>query len=321
MEKRKIIIDCDPGVDDALALALTAAWKDKLEVLAVTTVSGNQTIEKVTDNALKLTEFYGLDVPVAQGLETPIIREPQYAANIHGDSGIGYAVLPETDRKPVEKKAVLYLADLLLGLPEGEKITIVATGPMTNIGLLLRLFPEVKEHILEIIFMGGSLCGGNVTLSAEFNIYVDPEAADIVIHSGIPLVMCGLDVTTQCTLKRNHILKMCQSGNPVAQLCGEMVGYELDNTASAIRGEVNIHDAVTIMYLVHPEIFTGKRMILDVDCSEGKSRGTTMGAFFWWKNEEKDTNALVLTDEVDQEKFREYLISALYELGASKQNN
>lgn len=314
MKKKKIILDCDPGVDDALALAYAAACPDAFELLAVTTVGGNQTIEKVTRNALDLVEFYGLDVPVVKGMAGAIVREPLYAPETHGETGLGNCVLPQAARSPENGHAVFYMYQLLANLPEGEKITLIPTGPLTNIAMLLKLFPEVKDKIQEILFMGGAACGGNVTPCAEFNIYVDPEAAKIVFHAGVPIVMCGLDATLKCCLTRSQVLKLCQSGNKVAKACGDMVGFYLENTANKYRGVASIHDVVPLMYLIHPEIFTPKKTILDVDCSEGVSRGSTICDFRWWKYEEEEMNALVLMD-ADSSKFQEYLITALYELG------
>lgn len=312
--KRKIIMDCDPGVDDAIALAFAAAHSDELELLALTTVSGNQTIEKVTENALKLVDFYGLDVPVAKGMREPIVREALYAPEVHGATGLGACVLPETSRSVADENAVLYMRKLLMELPEGEKVTLIPTGPLTNIGMLLKLFPEVKEKIREIVFMGGAASGGNVTITAEFNMYVDPEAAKIVFHAGIPLVMCGLDVTMKCTLKRSQVAKLCQSGNPVAKACGDMAGFYLENTPSKYRGESSIHDVVPLMYLIYPEIFKIEPTILDMDCSEGASRGATLCGYDWWRHDESKINASILMD-ADSSKFQEYLIEALYELG------
>lgn len=313
-KKTKIIIDCDPGVDDAIALAFAAAHSDDLELLAVTTVSGNQTVDKVTENALRLLDFYGLDVPVARGMEGPIVREPLYAPEVHGETGLGQCVLPDTSRCAVQEHAVLYLRRRLMELPEGEKVTLVPTGPLTNLAVLLKLFPEVKTKIREIVFMGGAVCGGNITVSAEFNMYVDPEAARIVFHAGLPLTMCGLDVTNKCTLKRSQVTKLCQSGNPVAKICGDMAGYVLEHTSNKYRGEISIHDAVPLMYLIYPEIFKGERTILEMDCSEGAARGTTLCGYHWWERGEEETNAFVLKD-ADGSKFQEYLITALYELG------
>lgn len=312
MSKRKIIMDCDPGIDDAVALAYAAANQDALELLAVTCVSGNQSIDKVTKNALNLTEFYGLDVPVAKGMGEPLVRKSVFAGDIHGKNGIGECELPQAKKQAESQHAVFYLRDLLMNAE--EKITLICTGPMTNIALLFKMFPEVKEHIEEIVFMGGAARGGNVTPCAEFNVYVDPEAAKIVFDSGLPLVMCGLDVTWKCNLDRKQVLKLCQSGNPVAKVCGEMVGFSIENSDNKYRGKACMHDVVPLMYLIHPEIFKYERTILDVDCSENVSRGTMMCDLRWWKHEEEEMCDLMLVD-VDERRFQEYLILALYELG------
>ncbi len=313
MKKRKLIIDCDPGVDDAVMLALAAAHQEQLEIMGIITVSGNQDIEKVSRNARDLSEFFGMKAPVARGMDRPIVRKPLYAPETHGEDGIGGCVLPAAQKTEIRENGILFMRKLLEEMQPEEKASIVATGPLTNIALLLRMFPETAERIREIVFMGGSLSGGNVTDAAEFNFYEDPEAAKIVLHSGVPLVMCGLDVTEKCTLTRKQILKMCQWGSPAAKLCGDMLGYCLENSSEKYRGEVSVHDAVPVLYLLHPEIFEGGHKILDVDCSEGTARGAVLGGFRWWKNETEETNVYVLTD-ADKKKFQEYLITSLYEL-------
>lgn len=312
MEKRKIIIDCDPGIDDAVALAYAAAKKDYFDVIAVTTVSGNQSIEKVTRNALDLVDFWGLDVPVAKGMGEPLVRKVLHAADVHGENGIGECVLPKSEKTVVERNAIFYLRDLLMEAK--EKITLVCTGPLTNIALLLKMFPEVKEHIDEIVFMGGAARGGNITPCAEFNVYVDPESAKIVFDSGIHLVMCGLDVTWRCNIDRRQVTKLCQSGNKAAEVCGDMIGYNIENTDSKYRGKACMHDVVPLMYLIHPEFFKYERTILDVDCSDNVSRGTIMSDLRWWKHEKEEMKDFVLLD-VDEKKFQEELILAIYELG------
>ena len=160
--------------------------------------------------------------------------------------------------------------------------------------------------------MGGAVAGGNVTASAEFNLYVDPEAARIVFKSGLPIVMCGLDVTEKCALTSSQIQKLSQSQNKIARFCGEMTGYSLAN-GNKFRGKVSIHDAVPYMYLTHPEIFKVEKVALDVDCSDGVSAGRTIVDFRWWMYEESEENIAVV--DVDVAKFQEYLIEAIYELG------
>lgn len=313
MKKRKIIIDCDPGADDAVMLALAAAHQDQLEILGVTTVSGNRDVHTVTRNALDLTEYFGLDVPVVRGMLAPILREADLSVNEKTGAGLGGCSLVRSSKKEEADNGILYMCRMLEELEEGEKLTLVATGPLTNIALLLRVFPEVRDRIGQIVFMGGSLSGGNFTDAAEFNFYKDPEAAQMLFHEKLPLVMCGLDVTEQCTLTRHQILKLCQSGKKAAKLCGDMLGFCLEHSPEKFRGEISVHDAVPMMYLLHPEIFQGEYKILDVDCSDGASRGAVLGGFRWWKNQQEETNVYVLT-ETDREKFQEYLIEALYEL-------
>ena len=151
------------------------------------------------------------------------------------------------------------------------------------------------------------------------NIYVDPEAAQIVCKSGIPLVMCGLDVTTQCFLTKNQIAKLCQSNNEVAKVCGDMAGFYISQPYNKYKGTVNVHDAVPFMYLVHPEFFSGEKAKISTDCSEGVSRGSTLCDFRWWNYEEEEMNALVLT-KADTEQFQQHLISAIYELGEARKS-
>jgi pyrimidine-specific ribonucleoside hydrolase/ribosylpyrimidine nucleosidase len=316
INKLNVIMDCDPGIDDALAMAYAAANPQRFRMLAVTSVGGNQSIEKVTRNALDLTEFYGLDVPVARGMGTPITRKPHLAADIHGQTGLGNCTLPRASKELASTNAVLYLYQLISSLPEGEQVTLVPTGPLTNIGLLLKVFPEVSSRISQIVFMGGAACGGNVTSCAEFNIYVDPEAAKIVFDAGIPLVMCGLDVTLKCFLTGEQIKRLSESGNPVAKACADMADFSMKLPFNVGKGGVSIHDAVPFMYLVHPEIFHSEPAFLDVDCSEGVSRGTTICDFDQYKYSEAEMNATVLMD-AETSRFQEYLLTAIYELGES----
>lgn len=315
-EKIKVIMDCDPGIDDGIALAYVAAHQDEIELLAVTTFAGNQTIDKVTKNALELVDFYGLKVPVARGQERPLVKEVIHAEEFHGETGLGHCVLPETGTKAASDNAVFFIREILDDLPEGQQVTFIETAPMTNLALLLRVFPEVKDKIRRIVFMGGAVKGGNVTPAAEFNIYADPEAAKIVFEAGIPLVMCGLDATMKCNLTRNQIMKLCQSGNPVARACGDMAGYVLENS-SKYRCVASIHDAVPFMYLLHPEFFKMEKAILDVDCSDGAGRGAMLCDFRWWLHDEEKIKDMILTD-ADTESFQQELFEAIYSVTGQK---
>lgn len=315
-EKIKVIMDCDPGIDDGIALAYAAAHQDEIELLAVTTFAGNQTIDKVTKNALELVDFYGLKVPVARGQERPLVKEVIHAEEFHGETGLGHCVLPETGTKAASDNAVFFIREILDDLPEGQQVTFIETAPMTNLALLLRVFPEVKDKIRRIVFMGGAVKGGNVTPAAEFNIYADPEAAKIVFEAGIPLVMCGLDATMKCNLTRNQIMKLCQSGNPVARACGDMAGYVLENS-SKYRCVASIHDAVPFMYLLHPEFFKMEKAILDVDCSEGAGRGATLCDFRWWLHEEDEMKDIILTD-ADTGNFQQELFESIYSVSGCR---
>lgn len=310
--RRNIIMDGDPGIDDAIALALAAAHPEAFHLLALTTVTGNQTLEKVTENARRLVEFYELDIPVARGAETPVLREPQTASDIHGQNGLGDVQLPEAVRPLASENGVVFLYETIRSLPEGEKVTLIPTGPLTNIALLLRVFPEVKERIEEIVLMGGAAFGGNVTTTGEFNIYEDPEAAAIVFDSGLPIVMCGLDATNLCGISREMAQKLSSEKGSICKAVGEMVLFYLRGPIYRDKPYASIHDAVTFMYLLHPEIFSTKKMPVKVDCSEGTNRGMTVCDTREWAYEKEPTTTVLM--DADSEKFQEYLVQAVYDL-------
>ena len=312
MNRKKIIIDCDPGIDDSIMLCLAAAYERQLEILAVTTVAGNHLINKVTKNALDVLDFLKMDVPVARGMDTHILNPVRPAEDAHGENALGNVTLPDSVRKPVDEHAVLYIRDLLMGLGEDEKVTLVVTGPCTNIAKLFRLFPHIKKKVQQIVLMGGGVKSGNVTSAAEFNMHEDPEAGEIVFQSGVPIVMAGLDVTWQCGLTRRQIEKLCQVGGKVAKFCGDMAGYAFERSFHELRRILPIHDAVTIMYLVHPEIFQDEDAFVHVDCSYGISRGETVCDFRWWRFEEEPAVKVLLS--ADENKFQELLIEAIFEL-------
>lgn len=311
--RRNIIIDADPGVDDAVAFALAAANQDQLKILGIITVAGNQSIERVTTNALKLTEFLGIpEVPVARGSDAPLIREAINAAHIHGSTGLGDCYLPDVDKEVVSEHGVWYMARLIRNLPEGEKVTLVPLGPLTNIALLLKAFPDVKEKIEEICLMGGAAVGGNVTATGEFNIWEDPEAAQIVFASGLPIIMCGLDVTNRCGFNREQVDQLMESKNPVTAAYGEMLDFYFRSPVYHGSSVVAIHDAVTITYLLHPEWFTTRKMHVAVDCSEGVNRGMTVCEFREWSGGPKRVDVLM---DGDLKKIAQYWLEVLSNYG------
>ncbi len=276
MKKTTIWIDCDPGIDDAVALAMAAASRDQLRILGISSVAGNQVSDRVTENARRLAAFYGMeDVPVVRGAREPLLKVPETAASVHGESGLGNCRLPDTNKPLASENGVAYMAQAIEALPEGEPLTLVPVGPLTNIALLLKVFPQVRAKIERIVLMGGSASGGNHSASAEFNIWADPEAAQIVFQSGLPIVMCGLDVTHQSGLYPEQVEALLRSEKPVEHAVGEMLSFYAD-TSSRGRTVACIHDAVTILYLTNPELFGGEWASVQVDCTNDINRGMTV---------------------------------------------
>jgi inosine-uridine nucleoside N-ribohydrolase len=310
MKKRNLIIDCDPGIDDIVAISLAAAYEDQLNILGITTVAGNQTIDKVTQNALKVVSYYGRDIKIAMGQKGPLIREKSPSTNIHGENGMGDYKLPEPKIKLYSDNAVTFLRETIINAD--EKVTVAAVGPLTNIALLLKTFPEVKEKIELLSIMGGSTCGGNRTPSAEFNVWADPEAAKIVFDSRLPIVMSGLNVTHSTGLFREDVESLLRSAGKASQMCGKMLDFYFKGDHVREGSFTPIHDACSIMFLIHPEIYKYRHMNVTVDCSEETNRGCTIADMRDWIKYD-DSFPAVLT-EVDLEKFSELLIESLYKL-------
>src|SRR5437868_13899528 len=224
---RRIILDTDPGIDDALALFLALA-SPEVQLEAITTVSGNVDVAFTTYNALTLLELAGrTDIPVARGCDRPLIRQPFNAAFVHGDNGLGGLQLPEPRIQPVAVHAVDVIIEKILAAP-GE-ITLVTIGPLTNIALALRREPRIAQQVREVVIMGGALrVPGNTTPSAEFNIYVDPHAAHIVLHAGWPIRLVSLDTTMQAELRREQVEMLASSESPVTVAIRQMLAYYFD---------------------------------------------------------------------------------------------
>jgi inosine-uridine nucleoside N-ribohydrolase len=305
-----ILLDCDPGHDDAIALLLALA-SPELELLGVTTVAGNQTLEKTTANALRVLEFVGRgDVPVAAGADRPLSRELFIAAYVHGESGLDGPELPPPQGDPVPEHAVDFLAAAILGAD--RPVTLVPVGPLTNVALLLARYPEVAGNVERIVLMGGAIAEGNVTPAAEFNIYVDPEAARRVFHSGVPVTMIGLDVTHKALMVDAHAERLRAAGDAgrmVAELYDFFIGYHRRTYG---QEGAPIHDAVAVAQVLRPGIVETLHRHVDVDCESQLCRGRTVVDL--WHRTENEPNADVGVD-IDGDAFLELLCERIAALG------
>jgi purine nucleosidase/pyrimidine-specific ribonucleoside hydrolase len=270
-----LIIDRDPGLDDALAIGLALA-RPELDVLAVTTVGGNADVRHCTENALRLLHAYGRDdIPVAEGAAGPLVGEVVRATEVHGEAGIGSTELPPATAKAVPEHGVELIARLLREHP--EPIAIAPIGPLTNIALVLKLYPELADRIAHLSIMGGSIGEGNTTVSAEFNIYADPEAADVVFRSGVPITMMGLDVTHQALLDRHAADALRATGTTSGRIAAELTDFALDrNMEWGGRTTAAIHDAVAVAHLAIGDLVDVAPYHVEVDTSDGPARGRTV---------------------------------------------
>jgi len=270
-----IILDCDPGHDDAIALLLALA-SPEVNVLGVTTVAGNTTLENTTLNALKVLELSDhREIPVAAGAARPLMRELVVAENVHGKSGLDGATLPDPVMEPVPTHAVDFLAEKILASP--EQVTLVPMGPLTNIALLLNRYPEALDNVSRIVSMGGAIGIGNVTPAAEFNIFVDPEAAHRVYHSGVPITMIGLDVTHQALLDNTHaerLRPMGRAGRFVAELLDFFIGNYPRHRGGGVGAP--IHDAVAVGCVIWPDLVSTIHCYVTVETQSELSRGRTV---------------------------------------------
>jgi inosine-uridine nucleoside N-ribohydrolase len=295
-----ILIDCDPGHDDAIALLLALA-SPEVELLGVTTVAGNQTLEKTTANAIRVLDFVGRDdIVVAAGASRPLEREPFVAADVHGETGLDGPELPPPQRSPTEQHAVEFLAEHVAGT------TLIAVGPLTNVALLLDRHPEARPD--RLVVMGGSIGLGNVTPAAEFNIWADPEAAARVVTSGLDVTMIGLDVTHEALLRGPEVERLRASGRT-----GRMVA-ELHDFFHRFHAETYgfdgspIHDAVAVAHVLRPDLVRSERLHVAIECGSELTRGRTVVDL--WRRTGAEPNAHVGV-AVDGEAFVELLLERI----------
>lgn len=303
-----VILDCDPGHDDAISLILALA-SPELDVLAVTTSAGNQTPDKTLNNALRILTLLGCDdIPVAAGAPKPLARELIIADNVHGESGLDGPKLPDPAFAPQAMTGLELMAKCLR--ESLEPVTLVPTGPLTNIALLLAAHPELKPKIARIVLMGGAAGAGNWTPAAEFNIYVDPEAADIVFKSGIPITMCGLDVTHKAQVMDEDIERVRAITNPVAQCVAGLLDFFMVYHRDPKWGFAGapLHDPCTIAWLLAPELFHGVECRVDIETSGEHTVGMTVVDRYGLTG--KPANALVLLG-LDRAGFIDLLVERL----------
>ena len=272
----RIILDTDPGVDDALALLL-AMRSPELKIEAITAVAGNAPLELTLPNALRMVEIAGrTDIPVAAGARTPLVRRLVTASYAHGENGLGGAVFPEPKIKAVGEPAAQFIRSIVRKYP-GE-VTLLTIGPLTNIATALNSDPEITAMVPRLVMMGGSLSGGNITPAAEFNVYVDPEAARIVFQSGIPITMVGLDVTRKTSLTDEHLRMLEAAHDAVSQAAAKIARNAIHHNRE--RGFLvgpNMHDSLAVAAFLDPSILKWKDYYVDVETTGELTAGETLG--------------------------------------------
>ena len=272
----RVIIDTDPGVDDAFALMLSMR-SPELKIEGITPVAGNVPLDLTLPNALRMVEIAGhTDIPVAAGAKAPLMRRLVTATYAHGENGLGGTVFPEPKTKPVAQHASEFIRQTVRKYP--NEITLLTLGPLTNIATALNSDPELAAMVRGLVMMGGSLSGGNITPAAEFNIYVDPEAAKIVFQSGIPITMVGLDVTRKTSLTEEHARTLEGAQNPISQAAAKIARNAIQHTRE--RGFLNgpnMHDSLAIAAFLDPSILKFEDYYVDVETEGELTAGETLG--------------------------------------------
>ncbi len=305
-----VVIDCDPGHDDAIALLLAIA-SPELEILGVTTVAGNQSLDKTTANAIRVLELAGRgDVPVAAGADRPLVRELVVADWVHGESGLDGPALAPPRAAPSELHAVDFIASAVRG--SAVPITLVPVGPLTNVALFLARYPELARSLDRVVLMGGAIAEGNVTPAAEFNVWSDPEAAARVVTSGLDVTMIGLDVTHRALLLPAHAERLRAAGTP-----GEFVAdlfeffHRFHSDTYGFPGSP-VHDAVAVAHVTTPGLVTVAERHVAIECGSELSRGRTLVDL--WRRTGNEPNVQVAVD-IDADRFLDQLVGRISSLG------
>lgn len=304
-EKIPVILDGDPGHDDAIAWTLAHA-SGRFDILAVTSCCGNQTIEKTTYNAQRVCTLIGLNAPIGRGCPHPLVTDPMNAPSVHGESGLDGPALPEPAFDVSELGAVELMAKVLR---ESETpVTIIATGPETNVAALLLSYPELKSKIERISIMGGGIGFGNWTPAAEFNILVDPEAAKVVFTSGIPILMAGLDVTEKALILPEDFARIRDIGGDVCRIVSEWLEFFYKFHRTLGYEGAPMHDPCAVMALVHPELFTMRPLYVEIETCGEYCKGTTVGDLFGTTGHAPNATCIM---DVDRKAFADTLVQMM----------
>lgn len=317
IQPRKIILDCDPGHDDAVAILL-AHGNPTIELLAVTTVVGNQTLEKVTRNALSVATIAGItDVPFAAGCARPLVRQIENAPDIHGDSGLDGPELPEPAFELDPRHAVDLIIDTVMAHEPGT-VTLVPTGGLTNIALAARKEPRIVERVREVVLMGGGYHVGNWSAVAEFNIKIDPEAAHIVFNEAWPVVMVGLDLTHQALATPDVVERIAAIGTGPAQFVVELMDFFAATYKDAQGFDFPpVHDPCAVAYVIDPTVVSTRRVPVDIELSGKLTLGMTVADFRAPAPAGCTTSVAV---DLDRDKFWDLVIDAVRTIGEPSQD-
>jgi purine nucleosidase len=311
MARHRIILDCDPGQDDAIAILLALGSPDEIELLGLTTVAGNVPLRLTEPNARKILELAGrTDVPVWKGCHRPLVERLETAEYVHGETGLNGVDLPPPTMPLAQGHAVDAIIDLVMAA-EPKTITLCPTGPLTNVAMAILKEPELAPRVKEIVLMGGAIGLGNVTPAAEFNIYVDPHAAKVVFESGIPITMLGLDVTHQALVNRPRLEAIRAIGTAVALAAAGLVDFfnRFDSERYAADG-APLHDPCVVAWLINRTLFQAKPCHVTIE-TVGASKGRTN--VDWFPREQRQPNATVV-NALDADRFFALLTERLARL-------